>query len=67
MGKTLKLKNELQESLWKFIKTRTGEYIENNLSGRLVIDFRKGDITQVFDNAVIAGSTVVDFYLDENL
>ena len=65
MGRTLDLKNELQETYWKFITQRTKEYIENSLSGRIVIELRKGEIQQIYDQAVIAGSTAANYYLDD--
>ena len=59
------IKQELQDTYWKFIKKRADEYMDKTLTGRLVIDFQKGRINSVFDQSVIAGASAVNFYMDK--
>lgn len=63
----MNIKDELQDMYWQLIKTRADEYIDKQLTGRLVIDFQKGRINSVFDQAVIAGVSAVLFYQNKVL
>jgi hypothetical protein len=59
------IKTELQDVYWQFIKKRAEEYGKRQLTGRLVIDFQKGKVNSIFDQAVVAGASSVLFYLDK--
>lgn len=65
MDRITKLKSELQSAYLKLLEARAHEYISKKLNGRLVLEIRKGEITNMFDQAVIAGSSAVDFYMDK--
>ena len=56
------IKTELQEVYWEFIKKRADEYKNQQLTGRIVIDFQKGSVNSIFDQAVIAGISQAIFY-----
>ena len=57
--------NLLQQRYWDYFVKRSNEYKLNGLTGRLVIDFQKGVINGVQDQAIIAGASVVGFYIDK--
>ena len=59
------IRTELQEAYWEFIKKRSEEYRDRKLTGRLVIDFQKGSINSIFDQAVIAGVSSLFFYSEK--
>lgn len=62
---SLKLENKLQETYWEYIVKRSNEYIEKNLTGRLVIDFQKGVINSLQDQQIVAGVSALNFGLDK--
>lgn len=61
------LESQLQKSYLKLVEAKTKEYIEKRLQARLVISFDKGKIMSIQDQAIIAGGSVVDFYLQKVL
>lgn len=63
----MNIKNELQDMYWQLIKTRADEYMNKQLTGKLIVDFQKGRINAIIDNSVIAGVSAVLFYQNKLL
>jgi len=62
MGKDIGIKRQLQDIYLEYLAKRTVEIKEKHLTTRLVIDFRRGVINSIQDQAIIAGISSVDFY-----
>lgn len=62
---SIQIKKELQDVYWEFLEKRAIEYKSKGLTGRLVIDFRKGIINSIFDQSVVAGVSALSFYTEK--
>lgn len=67
MERFTKLESKLQETYWEFIVKRGKEYMDKNLTGRIVIDFQKGNINSLQDQQIIAGVSALSFGLEKLL
>jgi len=65
MGKIEDINKELQDTSLRFVIARSKEYIGKQLSGRLVLEFHKGSISQVYDQPIIKGASQLAYYLDK--
>jgi len=59
-----RLENELQKTYWDYVIRCSKEYMEKQLTGRLVIDFQKGIINSIQNQEVIAGQSVLFYNLN---
>ena len=53
---------ELQKNYKKYISDTWDECTKNGLQVRLIINFDKGRVTSIQNQAIIIGSSVLDFY-----
>ncbi len=53
--------SDLQNLYFAFAQKRTLEYIEKNLTGRIIIDIQKGFINSVLDQQIVAGVSALAF------
>lgn len=65
MGYIDDLKDELQKTYLSYFRERSQEMMDKCLSGRLVIDFRQGKIEKIYDQAIVSGGTMLDFYSEK--
>lgn len=61
------LEDKLQEEYKTYITERSNEYMEKKLTGRLVIDFSKGKIQSIQDQAIVAGVSMLMYYSERIL
>lgn len=57
----------LQIKYKEYFLAKWNEAIEKGLKVRLVVDFNKGAVTNIQDQVIIAGSSVLDFYAKKML
>lgn len=56
---------KLEDTSWEYVKLRAKEIKEGNLTVRLVLDFQKGQLNAIQDQAIIAGSSTFNLYMDK--
>ena len=56
------LLNDLQEKYKEYVLAKWDESIRLKLQTRLVISFNNGYVTGIQDQAIIAGSSILDLY-----
>lgn len=64
INKPITIQEELQNKYWEYILSRSNEYFKNKLTGRLIIDFQKGEINSLQDQQIIAGVSALNFGID---
>lgn len=60
------LKTDIQKLYWDYITVKVAEYVEKEKTGRLVIDFQKGNINSIQDQLIIAGVTVTNYEISKS-
>lgn len=65
MGKIDDLKRSIQDTSLQYIQARSKEYVDKQLSGRLVLEFHGGKISQIYDQPIIKGISQLAYYLDK--
>lgn len=64
MGRIDDLEQELATAYLEYAYKRADEYIKKRLSGRIILDFKQGEM-KLFDQPIIMGASNVSFYLDK--
>jgi uncharacterized protein YnzC (UPF0291/DUF896 family) len=54
--------NQLQAKYKDYFLAKWNEAIKKGLKVRLVVDFNNGSVTNIQDQVIISGSSVLDFY-----
>lgn len=62
-----KKESELQEKYFRYVQSKWKECIEKGLQTRIIINFDNGRVTSIQDQAIIAGSSVLDTYINKVL
>lgn len=64
MGRNgIDLKQSLQANYKRLIELKMQESISKGLTKQLIINFNRGEIDNIREGNIIAGATVVDFYM----
>lgn len=65
MGEDIKYENQIEQLSWNYIKLRSQEIKKQKLTVRLVLDFQKGVLGTVQDQAIVSGVSSLSLYLDK--
>ena len=65
MGRLNEIDEQLKDASLRYVVARSREYMGKQLSGRIVLEFYKGTVTQIFDQPSIKGASQLAYYLEK--